>query len=187
MNRNKGKTEKQMENELNPKALFPFSCGLYIVATAWEDKLDGQVANTVMQLTANPISIAVCLHKDNYTTELVTKSKKFSVSVFSNEVPLPFIGNFGFRSGRECDKFAKCDYVVTKFGLPVITEYTVAAIEAEVTDMMDIETHRLFVGILKSTYVISDGAQPLTYADYHKLKKGKAHINAPTVVFNFLR
>jgi flavin reductase (DIM6/NTAB) family NADH-FMN oxidoreductase RutF len=172
---------------MDSKALFPFSGGLYIVATAWEDKLDGQVANTVMQLTATPIVIAACLHKDNYTTELVTKSKKFSVSVFSDEVPLPFIGKFGFRSGRECDKFAKCDYKVTEFGLPVVTEYTMAAVEAEVFNMVDIETHRLFIGTLKDAHVISEGAKPLTYANYHKIKKGKAHVNAPAAVFNFLR
>jgi flavin reductase (DIM6/NTAB) family NADH-FMN oxidoreductase RutF len=176
-----------MESGVTPKALFPFSRGLYIVATAWEGKLDGQVANTVVQLTADPISVAVCLHKDNYTTELVTQSKKFSVSVFSDEAPLPFIGNFGFRSGRECDKFAKCDYVVTEFGLPVVTEYMVAAIEAEVFNRVDLGTHRLFIGTLKGAHIISEGARPLTYADYHRVKKGKSHANAPTAVFNFLK
>ena len=100
------------------QALFTFSYGLYIVSTLWEDKMNGQVADAVMQLTAEPIAIAACLHKGNYTAELLAKSKKFSVSVFSEEVPLPFIGNFGFRSGREHDKFAKCNYKVTELGRP---------------------------------------------------------------------
>jgi flavin reductase (DIM6/NTAB) family NADH-FMN oxidoreductase RutF len=176
-----------MESAIDPKALFAFSYGLYIVATALEDKLGGQVANAVMQMTADPITIAACLHKNNYTTELLTKSKKFSVSVFSDEAPLPFIGNFGFRSGREYDKFAKCDYKMTEFGVPVVIEYAVAALEAEVSDIVDIETHRLFIGKLKNTHIISEEAKPLTYADYHRVKKGKSHANAPTAVFNSLK
>ncbi|MDR1377187.1 MAG: flavin reductase family protein [Synergistaceae bacterium] len=171
---------------VDPRALFTFSYGLYIVSTLWEDKVNGQVADAVMQLTAEPISIGACLHKENYTTELLTKSKKFSVSVFSDEAPLPFIGNFGFRSGREHDKFAKCNFETTEFGLPIVTEYTVAAVEAEVIDIVDIQTHRLFIGMVKSARVLSEGS-PLTYANYHKIKKGKSHVNAPSSVFNNLK
>jgi len=168
---------------VDPKALFTFSYGLYIVGTTWEGKPNAQVADAVMQLTADPICIAACLHKDNYTTELLTLSKKFSVSVFVEEVPMPFIGNFGFRSGREFDKFDKCAYRMTDLGLPVVTEHTVAAVEAVVIDMIDVRTHRLFIGEVKSAQILAEGT-PLTYANYHKLKKGKSHANAPSSVFN---
>jgi flavin reductase (DIM6/NTAB) family NADH-FMN oxidoreductase RutF len=170
---------------VDPRALFTFSYGLYIVSTFWGDKLNGQVADAVMQLTADPVSIGACLHKDNYTAALLAESKKFSVSVFSDEVPLPFIGNFGFRSGREHDKFAKCNFTMTELGLPIVTEYTVAAVEAEVVDIVDIQTHRLFIGMVKSAQVLAEG-NPLTYANYHKIKKGKSHVNAPSSVFNNL-
>ena len=171
---------------VDPQALFTFSYGLYIVSTLWEDKMNGQVADAVMQLTADPIMVGACLHKGNYTAELLAKSKKFSISVFSDEAPLPFIGNFGFRSGREHDKFTKCNYTMTEFGLPIVTEYTVAAVEAEVIDILDIQTHRFFVGKVKSAQVLAEG-NPLTYADYHKIKKGKSHANAPSSVFNNLK
>jgi len=169
---------------LDPRALFTFSYGLYVVSTSWEDKLNGQVVNAVMQLTAEPICIAACLNKNNYTTELLAKSKKFSVSVFAEEVPLPFIGIFGFHSGREYDKFSKCAHRVTELGLPIVTEHTVAAVEAEVVDVTETYTHRLFIGEVKSTLVLAEEGNPLTYADYHKLKKGKSPLNAPTSIFN---
>ncbi|MDR2523044.1 MAG: flavin reductase family protein [Synergistaceae bacterium] len=175
-----------MDGMVDPKALFTFSYGLYIVSTTWEGKLNGQTADAVMQLTAEPICLAVCLHKGNYTAELLEKSRKFSVSVFSAEAPLPFIGNFGFRSGREHDKFAKCDYKMTALGLPIVTEYTVAAVEAEVISMVDVHTHRVFIGEARSAQLLSD-APVLTYADYHKIKKGKSHANAPSSVFNSLK
>jgi flavin reductase (DIM6/NTAB) family NADH-FMN oxidoreductase RutF len=173
-------------NRIDPKALFTFSYGLYIVSTVLEDRLNGQVADAVMQLTAEPICVAACLHKNNYTAELLMRSKKFSVSVFSEDVPLPFIGNFGFRCGREHDKFLHCNYRMTENGLPIVTEYTVAAVEAEVIDIVDVHTHRLFIGEVRSAQVLSENA-PLTYADYHKIKKGKSHANAPSSVFNDIK
>ena len=168
---------------VDPKALFTFSYGLYIVGTSWDGKLNGQIADAVMQLTAEPICIAACLNKENYTTELLAKSKKFSISVFSEEVPLPFIGIFGFHSGREFDKFSKCAYKMTELDLPIVTEHTVAAAEAVVVDVIDVHTHRLFIGEVKSATLLTEG-NPLTYADYHKLKKGKSHANAPSAIFN---
>ena len=175
-----------MDEKIDLKALFTFSYGLYIVSTAWEGKLNGQVADAVMQLTSDPINLAACLHKNNYTTELLTHSKKFSVSVFGEDVPLPFIGNFGFRCGREHEKFAKCAYEMTESGLPLVTEYTIAAIEAEVAEVVDVGTHLLFVGKVTSARTLAEG-NPLTYADYHKIKKGKSHANAPSAIFNNLK
>ena len=168
---------------VDPKALFTFSYGLYIVSTNLDGKMNGQVVNAVMQLTAEPICIAACLNKNNYTTELLTKSKKFSVSVFAEEVSLPFIGIFGFHSGREYDKFSQCAYKMTELGLPIVTENTVAAVEAEVIDVVDVHTHKLFIGEVKSAEVLAEG-NPLTYADYHRLKKGKSPATAPTAIFN---
>jgi flavin reductase (DIM6/NTAB) family NADH-FMN oxidoreductase RutF len=168
---------------IDPKALFTFSYGLFIVGTSWEGKLNAQVANTVMQLTAEPICIAACLNKNNYTTELLAKSKKFSVSVFAEDVDLPFIGNFGFRTGRDHDKFANCKYRLSELGLPIVTERTVAAVEAAVIEVADVHTHMLFIGEVKSAEVLAEG-KPLTYADYHNLKKGKSPATAPTAIFN---
>jgi flavin reductase (DIM6/NTAB) family NADH-FMN oxidoreductase RutF len=172
--------------EIDPKALFTFSYGLYIVSTALGDRLNGQVADAVMQLTAEPICVAACLHKNNYTAELLEQSKKFSVSVFSEDVPLPFIGNFGFRCGREHDKFANCNYRLMPDGLPVVIEHTVAVIAADVIDIADVHTHRLFIGRVKSAQTLNEGI-PLTYADYQKIKKGKSHSNAPSAIFNAIK
>ncbi|MDR1049341.1 MAG: flavin reductase family protein [Synergistaceae bacterium] len=174
------------ENRIDPKALFTFSYGLYIVGTVWQEKLNAQIADAVMQLTSDPIHIAVCLHRDNLTTELVTKSRKFTVSVLAQEASLPFIGTFGFRTGRDFDKFVKCAYTLTESGLPIVTESTLAAVEADVVEIVEVHTHKLFIGKVKSARALAEGT-PLTYADYHKIKKGKSPENAPSAVFNALK
>jgi flavin reductase (DIM6/NTAB) family NADH-FMN oxidoreductase RutF len=175
-----------MDGKIDPKALFTFSYGLYIVSTVWEGKLNGQVADAVMQLTSDPIHITACLNKSNYTAELLEKSKKFSVSVFEQEVPLPFIGNFGFRSGREHDKFASCKYRVEENGVPVVTEYAVAVALADLVDVVDVHTHKLFIGKVTGAEVLAEGT-PLTYANYHRLKNGKSPANAPSAIFNSIK
>jgi flavin reductase (DIM6/NTAB) family NADH-FMN oxidoreductase RutF len=172
---------------IDPKALFSLSYGLYIASARYEDKMNGQILNAMMQLTAEPICIAVCLHKDNFTTELIEKSGFFSASVLDSEVTMPFIGNFGFKTGRSFDKFANCkEWVTGENGAPKVTENCIAVIEAKVISITDVYTHKLFVGEVTSPEQIREG-KPLTYADYHIIKKGKAPANAPSSVFNTMK
>ena len=75
---------------------------------------------------------------------------------------------------------------MTEDGLPIVTEYTVAAVEAKVVNIVDVHTHRLFIGEVTSAETLAEGT-PLTYANYHKIKKGKSHANAPSAVFNEIK
>ncbi|MCL2767481.1 MAG: flavin reductase family protein [Synergistaceae bacterium] len=171
---------------IDVKALFSLSYGLYIVSTGYDGKLNGQIINAMIQVTSEPICIAVCLNKDNYTTELLEKSGYFSASVLDNDVSMPFIGNFGFRSGRSHDKFANCkEWVIGENGAPKVKENCIAAIEAKVISVTSAYTHKIFVGEVTSAEYIREG-KPLSYADYHILKKGKAPANAPSAIFNKL-
>ena len=62
---------------IDAKALFNLSYGLYIVGSRMGDKLNAQVANAVMQITGDPITMAVCVNKQNYTTEFIDSSGVF--------------------------------------------------------------------------------------------------------------
>lgn len=42
---------------LNPKALQKISYGLYIIASRKGDRLNGQAANTVFQISGDPVTI----------------------------------------------------------------------------------------------------------------------------------
>lgn len=172
-----------MNESIDPRALFTLSYGVYILSTGYEGKYNGQIINALMQLTGDPICVAACLHKNNYTTELVEKSGRFSVSVLEDSVPLQFIGIFGFRCGREFDKFKECSYEVREEGLPLVVDYSLAGIEAKVLSVQDVFTHKLFVGRVEKAVLLKEG-YPLTYANYHRVKKGKSPANAPSAIFN---
>ena len=172
---------------IDPKALFSLSYGLYIISANHEGKMNGQIINAMTQLTAEPICIAICLNKNNYTTELLEKSGYFTASVLESNVTMPFIGIFGFKSGRDFDKFANCkEWIMGENGVPKVTENCITAIEAKVISITDVYTHRVFVGEVTSAEQIREG-KPLTYADYHIVKNGKAPANAPSSIFNVLR
>lgn len=174
-----------MEN-FDMRALFNMTYGMYIVSTVLEEKLNGQVANAVMQITAEPISVTTCLNKANLTTEMITKSKVFSISILEYDVPMTFLGHFGFKSGRDIDKFEETKHVLGETGAPLVTDWTIAAFDAKVTHTLDLSTHILFVGEVVSAKFIKE-ATPLSYADYHRVKKGKSPKTAPTALFNTLK
>lgn len=172
-----------MFTEIEPRALFNLSYGVYIVSSVFEGRYNGQIANSAMQISGEPPTIAVSIHKDNLTGEYIEKSGIFSLSVLDKTVPMIFMGTFGFKCGRKVDKFCDCRYSVGPTGAPMVTDYAVAVMDARVISITDVHTHRLFVGELVSAKMVGDG-EPLTYADYHNIKKGKSPANAPTHIFN---
>lgn len=175
-----------MDNKIEIKALFSMTYGMYIVSTVADGRLNGQIANTAMQITSDPLCVVTCLNKANLTTELIGKSGVFSVSILEQEVPMTFIGQFGFKSGRDIDKFAGVNYFTDVTGAPMIKDWSVAAYEAKVVQSVEFPTHMLFVGEVVSAKYLKD-APLLTYADYHSIKKGKSPKTAPTFGFNAIK
>jgi len=62
---------------MNLNALHKLSYGMYIVASRKGDKLNGQIANTVFQITSEPPTVAVSINKQNLTHEYIKVSKVF--------------------------------------------------------------------------------------------------------------
>ncbi|MEO0250312.1 MAG: rubredoxin [candidate division WOR-3 bacterium] len=164
---------------MNKSAFHKISYGVFVVASKRGDRLNGQIANVAVQVTAEPPKIAVALNNSNLTCEFLKESGIFSVSVLAQETPMPFIGKFGFKSGRETDKFSDTKYITGKTGAPIVTENAVAWFDCRVTESVDVGTHTIFVGEVIDADVLSD-AEPMTYAYYHQVKKGYSPPKAPT-------
>ncbi len=166
---------------MDVRALYKISYGLYTVSSAKDDVLAAQIANSVFQVTSDPVRIAVCLNKQNATHEAVADSGVFAVSVLEKDTPLKFIGVFGFKSSRDVNKFEGVKYRVGKTGAPIVLDHTVAYVEAEVVKSCDIGTHTLFIGNVVEAELLKD-AEVLTYDYYQAVKRGKAPRTA-TVYF----
>ena len=168
-----------MEAELDPRSLWSISYGIYVVTSAYAGKASGQIANTVIQVAAEPPRVLVAINKENHTHGLIEKSGVFAVSVLSEDVPMPFIGRFGFKTGREFDKLSGVEHEEGSTGSPCVTENAISFFEARVFATLDAGTHTVFVGDVVSGRVLKADGKPLTYAKYHE-NKGKAPRNAPT-------
>lgn len=148
------------------------------MTTRYEGTANGQIANTVFQVTAESPRIAVAINKENFTHGLIEKSRMFAVSVLDVSTPMPFIGRFGFRTGADFDKLTGVEQFEGTTGCPCVTENAVSVFEAKVFAELDAGTHTVFVADVVSGKVLSD-AEPLTYALYHAMK-GRAPEKAPT-------
>jgi len=171
---------------MNRKALHKISYGLYVVTSRKSDNFNGQIANTVFQVTSEPATIAISINKQNLTHEFIRESNVFAVSVLSKSTPLKFIGHFGFKSGRDIEKFEGVNYKVGRTGAPIVLEDAVAYLEAEVTKEIDAGTHTIFIGKVVDAEIITD-EEPMTYTYYHEIKRGVTPKLAPTYIKNKIR
>jgi len=167
---------------MNPKALHKISYGMYIVCSKKDGKFNGQIANTIIQTTSEPAMIAACLNKQNLTHEYVAASKVFTVSVLAESTPLELIGRFGFKSGRDLDKFEGVKVKTGVTGVPIVLDSAIAYFEAEVVGSMSAETHTLFVAKVLDAEILDEAADPMTYAYYHLVKRGTSPKTAPTYI-----
>ncbi len=166
---------------MNPKTLHKVTYGIYIVCSRQDDKFNGQIANTVFQITSDPPTIAISINKQNLTHQFIQDSKVFTVSILSKETPLKFIGNFGFKSGRDVDKFQEVKNQIGKTGAPVVMENTLGYLELEVIESLDVGTHTIFIGKVIEGEIINED-EPMTYAYYLEVKRGASPKTAPTYI-----
>ena len=166
---------------MNLKALHKLGYGLYVVGSIKGSKLNVQIANTVFQVCSEPPVIAVAINRQNLTHEFITGSKVFTVSVLSQDTPLSFIGHFGFKSGREIDKLKDINYKLGETKAPIVLDHALAYLEARVIDHVDVGTHSIFVGELVAADDVKEG-EPMTYAYYHKVKRGTTPKTAPSYI-----
>ena len=161
------------------KALYLISYGMYIICSKKGDKINGQTANSVVQVASEPPIISVCINKQNLTHEFIRESKVFTASILAQAAPLKLIGGFGFKSGRDVNKFDGINYKLGQSGAPVILDSTLGYLEAKVIDSVDAKTHTIFVGELVGAEVLAEG-EPMTYAYYHMVKRGTTPKTAPS-------
>jgi len=160
-------------------ALFTLSYGLYVVSSRSGERLNGQISNAVMQVTDTPPKIAAAVNKGSLTHEFIVESGTFGVTVLGEGTPMEFIGLFGFKSGRDVEKFRGVPHRLGVTGCPVVMEHAAACVEARVTCSADCGTHTIFIGEVAAARVTGSGA-PMTYAYYREVLRGKTPPTAPT-------
>lgn len=165
---------------MDKKMFRDVSYGMYFVSSKLKDELVGCVINTFCQINSSDPLISISLNKDNYTNEIIKKNKKFVVSIISNDTKVEVIGKFGYHSSRDINKFTDVKYELID-DLPVINENICGYAICEIVNVIDCNTHDLFIAKVISAKKTSDNT-PMTYKYYHENLKGTSPKNAPTYV-----
>jgi flavin reductase (DIM6/NTAB) family NADH-FMN oxidoreductase RutF/rubredoxin len=155
---------------------------MFIIASKKGGKFNGQIANTVLQVTGEPLEIMVSINRKNLTYDFIKSSGVFTASILSEQTPMTLIGTFGFKSGRDIDKFKDAKYRIGVTGAPIVTETTVGYFEAEVVGSLDCGAHTIFVGKVVDADILKPEAEPMTYSYYHTVKKGLTPKTAATYI-----
>ncbi|MFA4837174.1 MAG: flavin reductase [Dehalococcoidia bacterium] len=166
---------------MDSKALYRISYGLYVIGAGNGDMYNAQIANTLIQVASQPVTVSVCLNKNNFTHDLVEQSRFFSASILAQDTPLGFIGGLGFKSGREGDKLKGLTWKKGQTGAPIVTDNALAYLEVKVTAQADAGTHTIFIGEVIEAEVLREG-EPLTYAYYQQVKRGTTPKTAPSYI-----
>ena len=131
-----------------------------------------------MQITSQPATVAISVNHDNYTNGCIAQSGLFSFSILAEDSDPGLIGGFGFRSGKDVNKFDGVDHEMVA-GVPVVKD-SCGYVVCRVIDTMETATHTVFLGEVIDGKVYDSSRKPMTYAYYHQVVKGKSPKNAPT-------
>lgn len=164
---------------MNNKVLSKLSYGIYVVSCKTDEKYTGCTINSIMQITSEPPIIALSVNHNAYTNECLKKSGKFAVSILSEKSNPLSIGTFGFRSGRDFDKFSVIPYEIIN-EMPVIKD-SCGYLICEVTDKHETNSHTLFLAKITAGDTLNEEI-PMTYSYYQNVIKGKSPKAAPTYI-----
>lgn len=159
-------------NKNDLTALFKIGYGLYVVTSNDGKKDNGLIVNTVTQVTNTPNRIAVTINKENYSHHIIKQTGKMNVNCLTTETPFKVFESFGFRSGRNTDKFENCEPLRSDNGLVFLPRYINSFMSLKVENYVDLGTHGMFICEVTEARVISD-KETMTYAYYHENVKPK--------------
>ena len=159
-------------NKNDMSALFRIGYGLYVVTSNDGKKDNGLIVNTVTQVTNTPNRLAVTINKDNYSHHVIKQTGKMNINCLTEDAPFAVFEAFGFRSGRNVDKFADCQPLRSDNGLVFLPRYINAFLSLKVEQYVDLDTHGMFICSVTEARVISD-RPTMTYTYYQDNVKPK--------------
>ena len=162
----------EQREKIELSALFKIGYGLYILTTNDGERDNGCIVNSVMQVSNEPLRVAVSVNKQNYSCETILRTSKMNINCLSIDTPFEVFKRFGFRSGREVDKFGGVSPLRSENGLAVTVEFCNAFLSLAVEQTIDLGSHELFVCSVEKAAVLSK-RDTMTYTEYQKNVKPK--------------
>lgn len=159
---------------MDKSLLFKIPYGICLVSSESNGTLGGCIVNTAIQITDEPTNLVVSITKDSHTAKLMLESKKCIIGLMSSICNMDVIKHFSILSGNNTDKFDKKYYDVFKYKLyaniPYLFEDMICNLVCDVKEVVDADSHYLFVLSLKETMAMSKDSVLMTYEMYRSMK-----------------
>lgn len=139
------------------------SAGVYVVGAAHGDRRNAFTAAWVMQVSFEPLMLALSINPENATYELLKASGAFAVSVLKRG-RLDLASRFGTRSGRDVDKLAGVAWHAGRGGAPILDD-ALGYFECEISAHYSAGDHEIVIARVVDGRLIDPNASPMTYAD----------------------
>lgn len=152
---------------MNNAVMFKLTYGLFVLTAKDGGKDNGCIINTAMQVTAEPNRIIIVVNKQNYTHDMIMKTKEFNVSMIDTDADFELFKHFGFQSGRDVDKMSGVSFSRSENGVAYLNEMVNGYISGRVISTTDLGSHTMFLADVVGGDVLSD-AESVTYSYYHK-------------------
>ncbi len=159
-------------NKNDLSALFNIGYGLYVVTSNDGKKDNGLIVNTVTQVTNSPNKIAVTINKENYSHHIISQTGKMNINCLTVDAPFSVFENFGFRSGRNADKFEGIDILRSDNDLAFLPRYINSFMSLKLVQYVDLDTHGMFICEVTEARAITN-AETMTYSYYYNNVKPK--------------
>ena len=164
--------QDETANKNDLTALFNIGYGLYVVTSNDGKRDNGLIVNTVSQVADNPTKIAVTINKDNYSHHVIKQTGVMNINCLSTDAPFSVFENFGFKSGRNTDKFEGKEKLRSDNGLVFLAKYINSFMSLNVENYVDLGSHGLFICSISEARVLNS-RETMTYSYYHANVKPK--------------
>lgn len=157
------------------EGLSKLSGGIYLLCTAGEQGKNAMLASAVMQAAEQVICVSV--NKESHTHTLLEQTGKFTLASVTTQAPLPFLEGFGFRSGRETDKFQGVQAKEVE-GIPTVVEHCNAVTACRLDRAVDCGSHVVYFGHILTTALLAP-APSMTLDYYQDVVHGRIPPKSP--------
>ena len=164
--------DSELANKNDLSALFKIGYGLYVVTSNDGKRDNGIIVNAITQLTNTPNKIGVTINKESYSHHVIKQTGIMNVNCLSVDAPFSVFENFGFKSGRNADKFEGETPLRSDNQLAFLDKYINSFISLKVDQYVDLGTHGMFICTVTEARVISD-KETMTYSYYLENVKPK--------------
>lgn len=135
--------------------------GVFVVTSRNENQINGMTAAWVSQVSFKPTLLCVSIAPQRFTYELIKKSRYFCINVLSKD-QIELAKHFGFKTGRQINKFENVAYKFAAQGSPVL-EDAIAYFECRVVGEYEAGDHIIVVGEVEDYKVLKEGVEPLIF------------------------